>query len=73
MRYGLAALMLISALIVGAWDIVAVARGTPADTVSRTMLDWSAIYPVLPLVIGIILGHTFWPQRVMHVAANIGQ
>jgi len=69
MRYWLAVAFLVAALVIGVWDVVATARGAPLDTVSQTMLDWSSTYPVLPLVIGIILGHTFWPQRAVVLIA----
>ena len=61
MRVVLAISLLVVCFLAGVWDIVAVARGTPLDTVSRTLQTWSLDYPILPLIVGILLGHIFWP------------
>lgn len=61
-RLILAGLLLVVALAIGAWDIYVTARGETDATVSRTLWDWGRLYPILPLAIGVILGHCFWPQ-----------
>lgn len=62
MRYVLALGMLMSAFIAGVWDVYMIANGKSDDTVSRTLHEWSLLYPILPLAIGILFGHIFWPQ-----------
>lgn len=62
MRIALSALLLSAGLIVGIWDIYVTARDEPEHTVSATMYDWATRWPVLPFVLGIIVGHLFWPH-----------
>lgn len=62
MRIWLAVGLLVSALIVGVWDIYATARGEPGNTVSATLYDWAVQFPVLPFALGVITGHLLWPH-----------
>ena len=62
MRIILAVALVVVAAAIGGWDIFAAATGRPLDTVSVTLFDWAVRFPILPLVIGIIIGHCFWPQ-----------
>lgn len=61
MRHLLAFSLLLIIFLAGVWDIVAVARSQPSDTVSTILQQWSILFPVLPLMTGILLGHIFWP------------
>ncbi len=47
------------------WDFYA-AFGTPGagDTVSEVVLGAARKHPVIPLIVGIVLGHLLWPQEV---------
>jgi len=45
------------------FDVAAVVRGVPQETVSRVMLVWSERFPILPLCVGIVIGHLFWPNK----------
>lgn len=63
MRYFLAIALLVIMMLSGIWDVYAIAVNHPLDTVSRVLQDWSLKYPVLPMALGIILGHIFWPQN----------
>jgi hypothetical protein len=54
------AIAVIVALII-AYDVVALLFRLP--TISLTLLEWSREYPVIPLAIGIPLGHVFWPNK----------
>jgi heme/copper-type cytochrome/quinol oxidase subunit 2 len=59
----LLALILNSLLLgIGVWDVVAITRSRPEDTVSGLLYSWSLMYPILPLVIGVLIGHVFWPH-----------
>jgi len=42
------------------WHLV---KGKPTETVSAVLLDWSAHWPVLPFLMGMVMGHLLWPQR----------
>lgn len=68
MRVVLAFTFLLVTFAVGVWDIYAVAKGRPEDTVSVTLHAWSIIYPILPLAIGLVIGHIFWPTVSVTVA-----
>lgn len=60
--HALLALLLIFILAaVGVWDVIMLHRGTTGGTVSRILVEWSMAWPILPLTVGIILGHLFWP------------
>lgn len=48
---------------VAAWDIWAVASDKPELTVSHLIQRWAIENPVLPVAIGIVIGHLFWPIR----------
>lgn len=62
MQYLLAVAILVVLLLAAVWDIAAGYRGQAAETVSSVLQAWSIAWPVLPLAVGVILGHVFWPQ-----------
>ena len=47
---------------VGLYDVFAALFLPPDSTVSAIVLDLAKRYPILPLLVGIVLGHLFWPQ-----------
>lgn len=49
--------------VVGLGDIWLGRRYGYAATVSAVIQDWARQWPVLPLLIGLLLGHLFWPLR----------
>lgn len=56
----LAAFLLIALLVVGVWDIYATTSSGRWASVSDVITDWSRVYPVLPLLVGLVMGHIFW-------------
>lgn len=52
--------LLVNLSLVGLWDAWVLVQGRPDDTVSHVMIGWSQRYPLLPLLIGLLLGHLFW-------------
>ena len=42
------------------WDWYAAVRGQQSCTVSHIVWEWSRSYPLLPLLIGCVIGHIFW-------------
>ena len=50
------------ALLIG-WDVYVYMNPPDGDTISELALDTAKDHPVLPLIIGIVAGHLFWPQR----------
>lgn len=49
--------------IVWLWDSYWSVRGEHNNTVSRTVLDWSREWPIIPFGIGVTLGHLLWPNN----------
>lgn len=47
---------------IGIYDVWAVYVSGVNDTVSAVLGRWGAQFPVLPLLIGMVLGHVFWPR-----------
>lgn len=47
-----------------AWDIYAF-NVAPADgTISKVMMNAAREHPIVPFVIGVIMGHLFWGQKI---------
>lgn len=63
MRTWLSLLMLSFLAVVWVYDLAMVIRQEPASTVSATMLEWSQVWPILPFLMGVVIGHLLWPQR----------
>lgn len=72
MRFVLAAALLVIVLCAGIWDIYVTAKGQPLETVSVVLHQWSLMYPVLPLLVGVIIGHIFWPNVGVTIIAPKG-
>jgi hypothetical protein len=51
-------------LIIG-YDIFAVLKDGEQATISAVLLGWSREYPPLTLAFGVLMGHLFWPQKVV--------
>lgn len=62
-RFVLAAALLSVALLIGLWDIWVTSRGQEHDSISSVLLEWSRHFPILPFIIGVVVGHCFWPTR----------
>ena len=63
----MSAIMAMSLLVIiflaGAWDVYVTFSGYPDATVSDIVQSWGMSYPILPLAVGVLLGHLFWPVR----------
>lgn len=57
----LAVLLLGNLFLAGIWDVCFLSLGRPEATVSKILQGWSLNFPILPLLIGVLLGHLFWP------------
>jgi hypothetical protein len=57
----LAVVFLLTVLLIGIWDVFSIRLFGPHSTVSDVLQTWSKMYPILPLTVGLILGHIFWP------------
>lgn len=57
----------IAAAILIGYDFVVAYDKTPGNTISEIVLDFSLKHPIVPFVLGAIMGilagHLFWPQR----------
>lgn len=50
------------AVVVIIYDVVAAYRGGWEATVSRVILNKSKVWPLIPLLFGMLMGHLFWSQ-----------
>jgi hypothetical protein len=57
----IALVLLTGLMFVGIWDIFVVLRFSSAETVSTILVRWSREWPFLPLLVGLIVGHLFFP------------
>lgn len=46
---------------IGLYDVWAAFRLPPGNTVSHVVYHWALAFPVLPFLIGLLLGHLLWP------------
>jgi len=60
-RVVLASLVHVVLLLIAAWDLTAAATNHPELSVSALTQRWAIENPVLPLAVGVIMGHLFWP------------
>jgi hypothetical protein len=49
---------------VGIWDGIAIWKSRPDLTVTAVVQDWASRCPICLVVIGIVLGHLFWPSHL---------
>jgi len=68
---GVASVLIVEFLLLFLYDAIALLFWGHEYTVSYVLQSWSKHYPVLPLVIGILMGHLFWPVRPEQVATPI--
>ena len=61
-RITVAVLVLSVALLIG-WDLVVICNETPGDTISEMLYSAARRWPIIPLCVGMILGHIFWAQK----------
>ena len=45
------------------WDVYVAVNGVPGDTISELTLGWAQNHPIIPMAVGVVCGHLFWPQR----------
>jgi hypothetical protein len=56
--------LLFATIITIIYDIVIINVGGVDATISRVILAWSMAYPILPLAVGIVVGHLWWAQKI---------
>lgn len=49
-------------LLIALWDLYCLGISKPNETVSYVMGEWGRDFPILPLFIGLVIGHVFWPR-----------
>lgn len=47
--------------LIAAWDLMAIATNHPDLSVSKITQSWAKESPVMPLAVGLVMGHLFWP------------
>lgn len=53
-----AAVIAVTALVWLVWDIIAYAKGK--KTISHHIVKWSYYSPMIPFIMGMLMGHWFW-------------
>jgi len=60
MQYVLAASFIFLACLISGWDVAMLYRDEPNSTVSTVLRNWSISWPILPFMVGVLVGHVFW-------------
>jgi hypothetical protein len=55
-------LSILAAIVIG-WDIFLANNAPDGDTISESVLYVAHRHPALPFILGVIMGHLFWPQK----------
>lgn len=55
--------IIISTVLISAYDVFAFLSHQDA-TISETIWNWSAKYPIVPFLGGLLSGHLFFPQYI---------
>jgi hypothetical protein len=61
-KYITTGIMVAAIVVLVIWDIYVATNPIPGDTISEITLNFARHHPVIPLIIGIIVGHLFWSQ-----------
>jgi uncharacterized membrane protein len=56
-------ILLILVIVVVGWDIWVTNLGDPKASFSQVILDKSMKDPIIPFLVGVLIGHLFWPNR----------
>ncbi|OAI39588.1 hypothetical protein AYO40_01100 [Planctomycetaceae bacterium SCGC AG-212-D15] len=54
--------LVVVAAVIGIYDIYAVLFLPCGHTVSKLFLEMSQKYPIIPFALGVLIGHTIWPN-----------
>jgi hypothetical protein len=54
-------LLFLLVIVVGVFDVVALGRWGQQATISFVVKGWSARFPILPFLMGLVIGHLLWP------------
>ena len=44
------------------WDVYAATNKERGDTISEVVLGFARRHPVIPFLLGVLMGHLLWPQ-----------
>ena len=56
--------VILTAVVWITWDVYAYATGGNEATISRVITEASRDWPIIPLIVGIVLGHLFFSQTL---------
>lgn len=51
-------------LVLIGWDVFVWMTPEENDMISHVALDFFRTHPIVAVIIGMLLGHLFWPQRI---------
>jgi len=60
--FWLAMMLMLTAVLIGVWDVYAIWYLPAGSTVSWHLRQWSQAVPLIPFLLGIIVGHLFFPM-----------
>lgn len=49
-------------IVVAFWDVAVIFMGKPESTISAIVLQLSKENPIIAFVLGVVVGHLFWPN-----------
>lgn len=55
-------IVLVMIVIVSFWDITVIFMGRQDATISAVIYQLSKENPIIPFILGVIIGHLFWPN-----------
>jgi len=61
-RTGTIGILAAITLLLVAWDVYAATNKERGDTVSEVVLGFARRHPVIPFLLGVLMGHLLWPQ-----------
>ena len=59
--FWIATVFFVIVMVIGIIDVIAVLSGGALPSVSDRLYLWSQRFPILPFLIGIVIGHLFFP------------
>ena len=61
-----AIVLLFVLLVVGIYDAIAIMFFGEGYTISMVVKSWARHFPILAVLVGIVVGHLFWPVEPSH-------
>lgn len=56
-------ILILTAGALAIWDTFAAIKGGSESTISRVLYEKSKAHPIISFILGLLLGHVFWPNN----------